>query len=321
MNLNDRIKLLGQYLRGKTSGHQNRLIDEWYHAVDDSQEIGLWQEQGKKETVRDGIRLSVWEHILKRPRRRGMLSSMQPVSRWVAAAGIIAVLLTACWLLMPVLRRNSVQYFTVTASLGEIRQVWLPDSSRVWLKSGSTLRYNSTYGKQSRDLELVEGEAFFSVHKDRRHPFIVSTGQLQAKVLGTAFNVQAYANRPAIQIWVEHGRVAVSNRQQVLQELTQGKRLQWDRLDGNVRIDSLAWGQALAWHQGILLLESASFTELAFQLKELYGVELATSDATIRSLHYDAKFFIQTPVEDIVATLAAVHGIQFKRQGEIITLY
>lgn len=319
MKLYTRIKLLGQYLQGKTSEHQNKLIDEWYHSVNDAQEIGLWQEDGKKEAVRDSIRLSIWEHIHERPRRWSII--MHPASRWaVAAVSIIAVLLTGYWLLLPVARKP-VQYFSVTVPLGEIRQIQLPDSSRVWLKSGTTLRYNSAYGEETRDLELVEGEAFFSVQKDSARPFIVNTGQLRAKVLGTAFNIQAYGNRPAVQVWVEHGRVEVSDSLRVLQELTKGKRLRWNRRDGNVSMDSLSWGQALAWQKGVLLLESASFTELAFQLKELYDVELTTRSAAIRSLHYDAKFFMQTPVEDIVATLAEVHGIQFRKQGKTITLY
>jgi ferric-dicitrate binding protein FerR (iron transport regulator) len=124
-----------------------------------------------------------------------------------------------------------------------------------------------------------------------------------------------------VQVWVEHGRVQVSDSSRILQELTKDRRLKWNRLDGNFSLDSLAWGQALAWQKGILLLEAASFTELAFQLKELYGVELITSNAAIRHLHYDAKFFIQTPVENIVATLAEVHGIRYKKQGKIITFY
>jgi ferric-dicitrate binding protein FerR (iron transport regulator) len=77
-----------------------------------------------------------------------------------------------------------------------------------------------------------------------------------------------------------------------------------------------------AWQQGVLLLESTTFTELVFELKEIYGVTLVTNNADIRRQRYDAKFFIhKTSINDIMATLAALHGIQYKIQGKTITLY
>jgi transmembrane sensor len=323
MQLHDLLQVLGRYLRTKTSRHQNKLIDQWYQdGVDDAQAIGLWEKTGKKEAVKAAIRQSIWAHIQQPPQKRGWLFPLPQQRRWLAAASLLAAIaLISYWLIIPGRQEQGVQFVSVTAPLGSVKEIQLPDSSRVWLKSGSSLRYATTYGTERRELELVEGEAFFDVQQDPQRPFLVTTGKLQTKVLGTAFNIQAYADRPTIQVWVDHGRVAVSDSMQVLRELGKGQRLAWDRASGKVQLDSLVWEPALAWQQGVLLLQSASFTELAHQLKELYGVELTARNKHIQHLQFTAKFFIRTPVKDIVATLAAVHGLQFKHDGNIITLY
>lgn len=318
MKLHNRLKLLRHYLLGKTNKDQRRLVDDWYHSVDDTKPIGLWEEEGKRNAVKGEIQLQIWEQINNNTTGWKVI----PLRVRLTTAACIAVLLiSASWLLLVNRHRESITYFTVTAPLGEIKQIRLPDSTQVWLKSGTTLQYSSQYGKQARRLELA-GEAFFEVQKDGSKPFIVKTGSLETRVLGTAFNIQAYRDRPSIQVWVQHGRVQVSDSIQVLTELSKGKRFQWDRADGHSHIDSLNWKQALAWQQGILLLESAAFSELAFELKEIYGVALVTSNAEIHGQHYDAKFFIhKTSVNDIIATIAAVHGIRYRIHGKTITLY
>lgn len=317
MKLHNRLKLLRHYLSGKTNKDQRRLVDDWYHSVDDTKPLGLWEEEGKRSAVKGEIQLYIWERINNTAGAKVIPLRM----RLAAAACIVVLLLSASWLFLVNRHREPITYITITAPLGEIRQMLLPDSSRVWLKSGTTLQYSSQYGKQARRLELA-GEAFFEVRKDDLRPFIVKTGCLETKVLGTAFNIQAYNGRPSIQVWVQRGKVLVSDSMQVLTELSKGKRFQWDRADGHSRIDSLDWKQALAWQQGILLLESATFSELAAELKEIYGVALVTSDAAIHGQHYDAKFFIhKTSVDDIIAVIAEVHGMRYRIQGKTITLY
>lgn len=318
MKPHNRLKLLRHYLSGRTNKDQRRLVDDWYHSVDDTKPIQLWEEEGKKNAVRGEIQWQIRERINNNTTGWKVI----PLRMKMTAAACMAVLLiSASWLFLVNRHKESITYFTVTAPLGEIKQIRLPDSSLVWLKSGTTLQYSSQYGKQARRLELT-GEAFFEVQKDGSRPFIVKTGNLETRVLGTAFNIQAYIDRPSIQVWVQHGRVQVSDSIQVLTELSKGKRFQWHRADGQSRIDSLDWKQALAWQRGVLLLESATFSELAFELKEIYGVALVTSNAEIHDQHYDAKFFIhKTSVNDIMATIAAVHGMRYRIQGKTITLY
>jgi transmembrane sensor len=84
----------------------------------------------------------------------------------------------------------------------------LPDGSSVVLQKGSRIRYWSLPMDSVRQVTLV-GEAYFEVAKDARHPFIVRVNQLVTKVLGTSFNVRAYADDARVTVTVRSGRVAV----------------------------------------------------------------------------------------------------------------
>ncbi|HVI46090.1 MAG TPA: FecR domain-containing protein [Chitinophaga sp.] len=318
MKRHNRLKLLRQYLLGRTNEDQRRLVDDWYHSVDDRKPIELWQEEGKRSSVKGSIQLQILERINNNDIGWKVVSMR---SRLTAAACIAVLVIGSSWFFLANRFREPNRYFTITAPLGKVKQILLPDSTLVWMKSGTMLQYSSQYGKEARRIELA-GEAFFEVQKDGSRPFIVKTGDLETKVLGTAFNIQAYGDQPSIQVWVQYGRVQVSDSAEVITELSKGKRLQWERTSRHAHIDSLDWKQALVWRKGVLLLESATFSEVAFELKEIYGVALVTSDAEIRGLHYDAKFFIhRTSVNDIIASLAAVHHIRYRIQGKTITLY
>jgi transmembrane sensor len=114
-------------------------------------------------------------------------------SFWLVAASVLVV----CSVTLALIARSSVNYrlgllTTIAAPTGAPKKIILPDGSKVWLNAKSKLIYGKHFGVK-REVTLV-GEAFFDVVKDANHPFVVSTASLRLKVLGTAFNVRAFAN-------------------------------------------------------------------------------------------------------------------------------
>ncbi len=102
-----------------------------------------------------------------------------------------ALLLTATYYLAIHHPQDKLAFNTVNVLYGQKVQVLLPDGTKVWINSGSTLRYPKTFHGKTREVHLT-GEAFFDVTHDKNHPFIVSTSEINIRVLGTAFNVSAY---------------------------------------------------------------------------------------------------------------------------------
>lgn len=103
---------------------------------------------------------------------------------------------------------SEIAYVQRYAALGTRERVVLPDSSVVWLNAGSLLVYPSALFPDTRNVYL-SGEAFFEVAKDEKHPFIVTTGHLQLKVLGTTFNISAYPDNSQVIATLETGVLQV----------------------------------------------------------------------------------------------------------------
>lgn len=323
MPFRNSIQLLRLFLKGKSSEYEDNIIDNWYNSIDDSRPLDLWKEEGKKETIRRELKHRIEARMSISHFKGGSVMTPRGSSlRWVAAASIILLMGVGYWFLYHRASGSGPLAQTAfSAPLGEIRKIQLPDGSTVWLRSGTTLQYSTEYGVRDRQVEISEGEAFFDVKKDNKHPFVVHAGGLRTRVLGTAFDIRAYNTDATVQVWVENGRVQVSDSKKILGELVKDHRLRYDRAGKTFQSDSLRWKKVLAWQKGILLLESANFDELSRELKELYGISLMTDAPTIRELHYDAKFFIHTPLENILSTLAEVHGLKYLRQENTVRFY
>ena len=81
--------------------------------------------------------------------------------------------------------------YVVEVPDGAKSKITFPDGSIVWLNAGSKVKYDSNFAKASRKVELT-GEGYFEVSKNKELPFVVSTGKLSVKVLGTKFNLKSY---------------------------------------------------------------------------------------------------------------------------------
>ncbi len=97
---------------------------------------------------------------------------------------------------------------TVANETAETMQVDLPDGTEIYLASNAEITYPEDFN-ENRDVEL-SGEAFFEVHRDEAHPFVITTKAGEIEVLGTAFTIQA--SKDSTTVLVEHGLVALRNK-------------------------------------------------------------------------------------------------------------
>ena len=93
----------------------------------------------------------------------------------------------------------------IHAPLGSRVSFNLPDGTKGWLNSGSSLTYAIPFSN-SRFVSL-EGEAWFDVTHDQKHPFEITAGKSKVKVLGTSFNVSAYQEARYVEVVLQQGKV------------------------------------------------------------------------------------------------------------------
>jgi transmembrane sensor len=135
---------------------------------------------------------------------------------WRAAAAVI--LLAGCsWFFYSRFVSKRINQLTTTHNTWQNKNtvkrekstIVLTDGTRITLNSQSTLRYPVAFTGKTREVYL-SGEAFFDVHKDHEHPFIIHTEKMNIKVLGTAFNVKSYPNDPQSETTLIRGAIEVT---------------------------------------------------------------------------------------------------------------
>jgi len=103
---------------------------------------------------------------------------------------------------------ENIAYQEIRVPLGSKSTIILPDKTRVTLNAGSVLKYDIGFGKKSREIELT-GEGYFDVAQDMQKIFIVKTGHINIKALGTEFNVKSYPEDKSIETTLVSGLLQV----------------------------------------------------------------------------------------------------------------
>src|SRR3546814_585826 len=127
----------------------------------------------------------------------------------------------------PTAPEEALVYNTIHTPRGGKYQVRLPDGTRVWLNAESQLRYPVSFGDAERRVEL-SGEGYFEVAHREDQPFIVESQGQEVKVLGTHFNIKAYADELYSRTTLVEGRVSIrqleSGKEQILKQTEEADR-------------------------------------------------------------------------------------------------
>ena len=212
MSTNELKRLAQKYFAGTASAEEKQQLHQWYDATND----------GWVETVDTKIpetELEVKQRIFRDLQKRILLEKEQPqvvqhsfnIRRLLLpVASIAAVLLIGFFLFRPSDEQLPVEKQIVNAPHNKVISVILPDGSKVWLNAGSVFKYPKTFSAKVREVELVEGRAFFDIkHKDH-HPFVVKTNNLNVTVLGTSFDVRSYKREGTTKVSVVTGKVGIT---------------------------------------------------------------------------------------------------------------
>ncbi|MCR8562007.1 FecR family protein, partial [Mucilaginibacter sp. BJC16-A38] len=136
----------------------------------------------------------------------------------------------------------------ITTPNGGQWQVTLPDGTKVWLNSASSLTYPASFEMQKTRVVQLTGEAYFEVAKDKLHPFIVKTAIQSVQVLGTHFNINSYSEEPTVRTTLAEGSIKVTNLAGEMKQLVPGKMSVLR--NGSLTIADANIEEALAWKNG-----------------------------------------------------------------------
>ena len=180
------------------------------------------------------------------------------------------------------IRNKKVQIHRLSIPRGETFKVVLSEGTEVFLNSDSRLAYPTVFKGKERVVSL-EGEAYFKVAKDAAHPFIVKSGNLQIRVLGTEFNVRSYSPTD-VRVTLITGKVAVSDTCGVHSvEMVPGQSVQLSS-DGTFAVNEVDIESFLYWKEGFFYFDDVALVDMMKEIGRWYNIDIEFRNSKIMDL-------------------------------------
>jgi ferric-dicitrate binding protein FerR (iron transport regulator) len=273
--------------------------------------------------------------------------------RFALAAASVLLILTMGFLLKQHFN-NSVNISSktdlqqVNVKPGSKTKLILPDGTIVHLNSSSTLTYSNNFNKNIREVQL-EGEAYFDVTKDAKHPFIVHTSNIDIKVLGTLFNVKSYAQDPTIETTLLRGSIEVYNKnnasapkvilrpnekmvftKKAAEKMATPNKIALNSIknygsDENISISHLAPNkpdslkEETSWVYNKLVIDDDDFTKMAEKMERWYGVKIEIQSQQLQQYHFKGIFENET-IEQALNALQLTVKFHYKINNNLVII-
>lgn len=206
---------------------------------------------------------------------------------------------------------DSYQMNQVICPAGQISELVLSDGTRVWLNAGSSISYPSRFDKGQRSVYL-KGEAFFEVKKDKKNPFLVETDQINIKVLGTSFNMDAYVGNKMIKTTLVEGKVEIQNKAGVkLTEMLPGQQAYYDTRSNKIHLSEVDTRFYYSWKEGKMTFLNEPLNEIAAKLERWYNVQFVFTGEDIKALRYSGTFLKYKPLNQILEIIKLSSSIDY----------
>jgi len=309
--------LLYRYLTRRTTGAEDREVYAWLEASEENRSLffevaAVWSAHRTLASPATADRCDAMvrrlnaridaDDAMRRPARFTW-------RRWMsaaAAAAVIVIAVAAAW--FAGIRVSEAERFrTYSNHTGEVAVLHLEDGTQVWLQDGTELRYAVGKGDGERIVRL-DGEAYFDVSHDARHPFVVETRELAIRVLGTAFNVRALAGDPFTEVVLERGAVRLETPEgNNLVRLHPNQRAVYDAELGDIEIEEINAPLYVTKRYNLVTMKGATIPEIIAGIEKSYGVRIRITSPD-DGKRYDINYLRSNSLEEVVDIVEFMTG-------------
>lgn len=203
-------------------------------------------------------------------------------------------------------------YTTAIAENGQISKLILPDSSVVWLNSGTQIKYSTDFAKKRREISL-KGQAFFQVKTNERMPFKVFCRDIEVRALGTRFNVNAYPEEKEVKVILETGKVELlkSSDSKFKYILEPGQKLTYNSVSDEIIIRKVEMDRYVNWKDNILIFRKDPMSEVVPVLQRKYNIDLEVDIPNLDSYLFTATITDES-LNEIIKSIAFTCRADFK---------
>ncbi len=320
MRKDELINLLDRFEKGECSSEELSQLEAWFDRTSANEEFN-WSEQEKLAFNTD-LKKRIDATIMKKVG----ISSIN----WLKVAASV-ILIASFSLLLNTYRTQLRDYFDpviytqTIVPVGQKTKLTLSDGSVIVLNGGSRLRYPEKFNRDIREVDLIDGEAYFDVAHNREKPFIIKAGGTHTQVLGTAFNIRSYAGFKNIEITVSRGKVAVSKelsgnkRSKVAPVfLLPNEQVSIDRVSLKMDKKNINAREIISWTEGKLIFNNELLKNVALVLQHSYGIKINYKNKDIEEIRFTASFDQHDTLDEILYSIAKANRLRYEKQGNNI---
>ncbi|BDD08012.1 anti-sigma factor [Fulvitalea axinellae] len=214
------------------------------------------------------------------------------------------------------------EFNTISVPYGKRYSLVLSDGSRVSLNSGTVLKYPVIFKGTERRVELVSGELYCEIKKNKSKPFYVDAARVSVRVLGTSFNFSAYSNERLTRTVLVEGKVGVIPRGQIYDTkkavlLDPGQSFAFDKLTKKGKKETVDVEKYTSWKDGRLTISRMTLDEILQRIERWHGVRIENRAKRIGTQEYSGAFKGQT-LEQTMSLLSRLCDFRYRRSGDII---
>ena len=313
--------LISKYLSGNASHEEASELEGWVLANPENRKtfmdfkkawmlVGVEQEKEKIDVA------GIWEATKQGLFEEAKVVEMKPQTkawRWWLAAAVVATLI-ASFLLWPRLGSDGQAQSYVAE--GASNSILLEDGSKVTLNQSSKLEFLAE-NEGAQRLAKLEGDAFFEVARDEKHPFIIETQGLDIEVLGTSFYVDARESQEEIQVSDTSGRVAVRSSEEDEVVLQAEQKAIFDKANQQLSKVEESDLNARSIVTDTLIFKQTPLEEVVFVLNRHFGVNIVLQSEKLQSCELTARYENKS-LDIILAALEANFNLSIEKEGKNI---
>lgn len=285
-----------------------RMEEEWLRSDDYS----VQPPEGRIAAIRKALSVVLY----RKPQASLMLRIMR-----VAVALLIPVLLVTTFYFyrasIPVVQSDMI----VSAGKGERVSVVLPDGSKVRINALSSLRYDpATFNREKRQIRF-DGEAFFEVASNKEIPFLISTSEMDLRVLGTTFNLRSRDYEEDVEVVLREGHVLLSSvLSQKQQELFGNQKAVLCKETGLFTVFQSEGKSSLGWIRGELVFKNRPLEEVLQTIETNYDVSFHLQGGDTIGKDRFTGTMPNYNLDEVLEILQKSYGFTHQREGRTVNL-
>ena len=210
--------------------------------------------------------------------------------------------------------KETLVYNTLNIPYGKRFKIQLSDGTIVHLNAGTTLKYPVKFIEGKNRKVFLNGEAFFNVAKDAKHPFIVNSDALDVQVIGTQFNVSSYHEDNHSDVVLVEGSVSLNlendNNTNNKTLLKPGYKGSFNKNEGNIATKQVLTNIYTSWIYGELFFRNITFEDILKKMERHYNVTIINKNSRLSKEEFNASFR-EAPIEKILEYFKITYNIQY----------